>query len=400
MSSLLARFEALDQLLYDTRQYWQCVAFACDAYPWPELAPVLEQLDDEDVQTLDANEQQLVRYFANYIPNIEQLSALSVLDLRQQMPTQSLPFWLSNGIKGRKLTQLQTFVEQLAPQNHNEKVLEWCAGKGHLGRLLAHQYDVSVHSVEIQAHLCQQGEHLAQQFELPIAFTQADVLADDCSAWIEGCEHAVALHACGGLHQALIRQASDVHTPRISISPCCYHLFLQHEYYQPMSERAKQSKLNLQLSDLKLALQQTVTAGQRVQRLRQTEVQWRLGFDQLVRDVFSKTDYTPVPSVGKQVFSGEFADFCQWAAQQKGLALPQALNYEHYLALGCQRKRMTDRIELVRHLFRRAIEVWLVLDRALYLQQAHYDVDIFEFCEPSLTPRNILIDARLNRELM
>ena len=54
---------------------------------------------------------------------------------------------------------------------------------------------------------------------------------------------------------------------------------------------------------------------------------------------------------------------------------------------------MSDRIELVRHVFRRALEIWLVLDRGLYLQQAGYDVSLSEFCEKQLTPRNVLIQA-------
>ncbi|MEC8139802.1 MAG: methyltransferase, partial [Pseudomonadota bacterium] len=52
-----------------------------------------------------------------------------------------------------------------------------------------------------------------------------------------------------------------------------------------------------------------------------------------------------------------------------------------------------ERVELVRHVFRRAIEVWLVLDRALYLQQQGYQVTVSTFCEKQLTPRNILIQA-------
>ncbi|MBS3799149.1 methyltransferase [Pseudoalteromonas sp. BDTF-M6] len=397
MSALLAHFEALDHLLYQTRRYWQCVAFSCSQYPWPELARVLDDLSDEQVAQLEADPQQLLAFFHSYIPELVKLDKLSVLPQRHGGAEQAtLPFWLSNGIKGRKLTQLQAFVAHLQPEENAATLLEWCAGKGHLGRLLAHQYGIGVQSVEIQPQLCAQGEELAQRFSLPIRFNVANVLEDDCQSWLRQCDHAVALHACGGLHQELMRQASRLGTPRLSISPCCYHLFIDGERYQAMSQAAGASQNSFYSSDLKLALQQTVTAGQRVQRLRQTEVQWRLGFDQLVRDVFARSEYTPVPSVGKQVFSGEFKDFCQWAATQKGLTLPQDLDYPHYLALGADRKHMTDRIELVRHLFRRAIEVWLVLDRALYLQQANYRVDIFEFCEASLTPRNIFIEAKLN----
>ena len=50
-------------------------------------------------------------------------------------------------------------------------------------------------------------------------------------------------------------------------------------------------------------------------------------------------------------------------------------------------------MELVRHLFRRPLELWLVLDRALFLQEQGYRVELREFCPRHLTPRNILIHA-------
>ncbi|KPY93142.1 Uncharacterized protein ALO94_01003 [Pseudomonas syringae pv. spinaceae] len=48
----------------------------------------------------------------------------------------------------------------------------------------------------------------------------------------------------------------------------------------------------------------------------------------------------------------------------------------------------------MRNLFRRALEVWLVLDRAMYVQEQGYRVSVGTFCESQLTPRNLLILAR------
>ncbi len=50
-------------------------------------------------------------------------------------------------------------------------------------------------------------------------------------------------------------------------------------------------------------------------------------------------------------------------------------------------------MELVRQLFRRPLEMWLVLDRVCYLEQSNYDVSLGTFCDKPVTPRNILIHA-------
>ena len=63
--------------------------------------------------------------------------------------------------------------------------------------------------------------------------------------------------------------------PRGDPLPCCYHL-IRTSHYRPLSGPAKASVLQLAKSDLKLPLQETVTGGARIARLREQEVAWRL----------------------------------------------------------------------------------------------------------------------------
>ena len=389
--TLAQQFAALDTLLFSTRQYWQCTAFDYDAIPWPELSSLLWALDDQQVSELDSDQNALYAYFAKAMKGLDELQSLCELPTTQQTRDE-FPFWISNGIKGRKFEQLQDFVAAISLQKSQYPVLEWCAGKGHLGRMLAFNGAPSIHSIELQAHLCEQGQHSANQQQLPMQFSQANVLTDDVTEYFKEQQHAVALHACGRLHQTFLQQASDAKTQQISFSPCCYHLFTDNDY-QAMSEPAKQSQLALTHRDLKLALQETVTAPSRVDKVRKTEVEWRLGFDALRKSITAEQHYVSVPSVNKAIFSDSFKSFCLWAAEKKSLSLPEDIDYHDFLAIGKQRKRVTERVELVRHVFRRAIEVWLVLDRALYLQQQGYQVTVSTFCEKQLTPRNILIQA-------
>ncbi|MNF11686.1 hypothetical protein D3C80_2129510 [compost metagenome] len=50
-------------------------------------------------------------------------------------------------------------------------------------------------------------------------------------------------------------------------------------------------------------------------------------------------------------------------------------------------------LELPRSLFRRPLELWLLLDRALFLEEQGYQVMLGSFCQAQLTPRNILLLA-------
>ncbi|MCG7549684.1 methyltransferase [Pseudoalteromonas sp. Of7M-16] len=389
ISSYTSHFQSLDRLLYETRQYWQLLAFDHLTTPWPELDDYLLQLDEATLSALDRDQTALQQALSAHIPQLTQISELTKINMPLR-DRPELPFWLSNGIKGRKVGQLQDFVAAL--DERELPILEWCAGKGHLGRILAYRGVPHVDSIELQAHLCEQGAHSAAHQKLAMTFHCANVLTEPVGHHFKPHQHAVALHACGKLHQNFMREATQVGCEKISLSPCCYHLFTSDEY-QAMSDVGKKSQLRLTHNDMKLALQETVTAPSRVAKVRKKEVLWRLAFDALRRDITQSTNYVSVPSVNKAIFSGEFHEFCHWAAEQKELKLPQQIDYQHYLAQAQKRQKVTERIELVRHGFRRAIELWLVLDRVLYLQSAGYDVTLEQFCEKSLTPRNLLIQA-------
>lgn len=390
MSQHLSWFLEIDSLLSATKKYWQCIAFNQREIPWPELLSSLHALSDKQLEVIEHDQNKIYDFLSPFITELASARKLTIVESKDAKNL-SFPFWLTNGIKGNKLKQLESFVAHLSDETL--PLLEWCAGKGHLGRMHAACNQTPVQSIEIRDDLVELGAELAKQHRLDIDFYKVDALSSEAEKYVKTDQHAVALHACGGLHQSLMRHAVAKNTHTVSISPCCYHLFQPSANYTAMSHAGKASNVYFSDSDLKLALQETVTSGQRVARLRDIETHWRLAFDCLLDDVLNKTTYLPIPSAKKALFSGEFSDFCLWAAKQKNILLPDNINYAYYLELGAKRKAITKRVELVRHGFRRLIELWLVLDRALFLQDNGYKVSLYTFCDKQVTPRNILIQA-------
>jgi hypothetical protein len=417
------RFELLSQLLLALKPLWQSVAFECKDLPWqqayPQLANAVNGLEDDEIDAIDANPKRL---FECLLPSLKadlaqsgqdeivsllvlldcdfpQLASLSSsLETIADMDCELSHF--SAHIKGRKWQQITAFTQAcFASAPKGLPVLEWCAGKGHLGRLVAKTQDINVTSLEWQQGLCEQGQSFADKWQLPQQFICADAFKeiDPKHSPIKAQQHAIALHACGDLHVRLLQLARQANTQGISISPCCYHL-IQAKNYQPLSELAQvlasQGKgLNLTRHHLQLPLQHSVIANQKKQQRRHQEVLWRLSFDSLQRDVSGNDSYLPIPSLKQSQLSGTFAAFCHWAAEQKGLTLPEGLNFDMYIELGLQRRKLTLRLDLVSHLFRQALETWLLLDRACFLQEGGYRVSVSKFCSNSITPRNGFIQA-------
>lgn len=419
-SSDKEQFNKINQLLEQSRPLWQVRAFEANVLPWqadfPCLAQRLWDISDDDLDSLDAEQDRLVKAL---LPALNQDLHLLGLDWDLSLlavpasggalvQTPEIQFddsaHFSAHIKGRKWAQITAFAQHLP--EYDLPVLEWCAGKGHLGRLIAKTRGVDVISLEWQAKLCEEGQAFAQQWQLSQHFICADAFTIGTDTGINEGEslnranenpltsqqQAIALHACGDLHVRLLKLATEAGTRALAISPCCYHL-IQASHYQPLSTVAKLSTLKLSRHDLQLPLQQSVIANPKQQALRHQEIAWRLGFDALQRQCRSMDTYLPLPSIKQSQLSGSFADFCLWAAQQKSVQVPQNCDFAAWLELGRQRQRLTRRIDLVAHLFRSLLERWLILDRCCFLQEHGYRVIVGEFCANSVTPRNALILA-------
>lgn len=395
MSRLLSeQFLQLDLLLARYRAFWRFSPFHFSELPWDQtaLAAALQQLGPEQIERLDLDESYRRDYFSVFFPELNQLSDFERTSFHHTGLIQAeLPFWFSRDIKGRKLEQIQAFAAEM--QQGDLPVLEWCAGKGHLGRWLCFSQERKVTSLEWQHVLCAEGQLLAEQLKLSQHFIQADVLAEETAKHLNTDQQVIALHACGDLHIRLLQQASRVGTAQLDIVPCCYHLIAT-EQYQALSSQAQQSRLGpLSRDELKLAVQAQVTAGERITRLRQTEVLWRLAYQELYQEVQKVKDYRPLSSVPKHWFSGEFSAFAYWAASEHQWQIPVDTNWQYYLQLGQQRHALVKKMQLVRSLFRPLLEQWLVLDRALFLEQQGYQVQVKQFCDYQLTPRNLMISA-------
>ncbi len=236
------------------------------------------------------------------------------------------------------------------------------------------------------------GQALSQRHQLRALHVEQDVLAAVTVSLLNADHTPVALHACGDLHVRLIQLASAAGCKQLAIAPCCYNRIGLTKYSQ-ISLAAKGSALQLSLDDLALPMSESVTAGARVRRQRDTSMARRLGFDLLQRQLRSVDEYLPTPSLPSAWLDTSFAEYCHHLAALKELSTIGPQDWFALEAAGWQRLAQVRNLELLRGLFRRPLELWLVLDRALFLADKGYTVRLGTFCESPITPRNFLLLA-------
>ncbi|MFO2466134.1 SAM-dependent methyltransferase [Pseudomonas sp. 15FMM2] len=393
-AQLLARFQALDAFLIKHEGLWRPRPFTQRHLPWeslhPELAQWLRQrsLMDAENSHNRPHELQAPAPFAQWAA---QSVALSAVDKLPSVALHPAPARLNVDVPGRKWQQIEAFGAALPFTDSTRHWLDWCAGKGHLGRRLL-QPGQRLTCLEYDPALVKAGRTLSEHHRLPADHCQQDVMADDAGQRLTSEHTPVALHACGDLHVRLLQLASAAGCQQLAVAPCCYNR-ISAKQYQPLSAAASSSRLRLSVEDLGLPLSETVTAGARVRQQRDTSMARRLGFDLLQRQLRQSDDYLPTPSLPSDWLNKPFAEYCRELAALKGL-----ITGEHdWAALeqqGWQRLAQVRNLELVRGLFRRPLELWLVLDRALFLEQNGYTVQVGRFCETALTPRNLMMVAK------
>ncbi|PWI33895.1 SAM-dependent methyltransferase [Vibrio albus] len=392
---MLSIFQKLDSLLVAHRGLWCVEPFhqsRFDSLPWqqalPELCCWLDELSPREIEHYKNDTQALSDATECFLPELNTIKRMAALSAESEVEL-SFPKGLNNGIPGRKLKQISAMGAFSLKHHTGSQWLEWCSGKGYLGRILAHHSGKPVTSFEWQSSLCAAGQQEADAMSLPMTFIQGDALSSEAGQVFKKEQHAVALHACGDLHVNLLKRVVERKLPAVTISPCCYHL-IQSDHYQPLSEAARSAALSMTKPELSIPLQETVTGGDRVKRHRHQEMVYRLGLDLLLRAEGGQTEYQPVPSIKKSSLAAGFEHFCRWAADKKDFELPQA-DFAFWEKEGEKRFWQMEKLSLVQQLFRRTLELWLVFDRVLFLQENGYRVSVSEFCEREVTPRNILI---------
>ena len=293
--------QQLDAALLAFRDFWHPQPFRepvpawCER--WPALARELQSLPEDVVTDLNDDHVAALALLARHVPSVAEVGFLSEVQPRPSGALPMLGYRWAWEIPGRKREQIEAFAAAAAASPGRRPILDWCGGKGHLGRLLGLAWQTPVRTLEIDRALCEAGRGLAVRAGVNHEFIAADALT--VSDWPRAGDHAVALHACGDLHRHLIGTAGRAGVECLDVAPCCYYRGVG-THYQALS---RDTRLVLTRDDTRLAVTETVTAAPRLVRQRDRELAWKLGFDAYRRasEGGGYRSFKPVPAPWMQI---------------------------------------------------------------------------------------------------
>ena len=392
--ALREQFAALDAFIVEALPLWSPRPFTERPASWetdaPELSAWLRSLSFAEIDALERDP------YAHDAP-ARLFAELRETGLRRtRFPrAASLPMDTERlkrarwRVPGRKLEQIVAFAGATLPSLRRgpDRFVEWCAGKGHLSRILALELDADAELIEYNAAIAASGAELHERAGARCTYQVADVLT--ASVDLAG-RSAVGLHACGVLSDRLIERVCEASVPVHAHVPCCYHTGHE-EGFEPLSEAGRALRFRPDRNALRLSVADEPVAPNRDSHMRRREMLLRTAADLVGRELTGIDRYESLPPLRKVVVRREPEAFLREVLPLRNLELPAGYDVDGLMARATEELRVARALALVRSLFRRPIEVWMVLDQAMRLLESGREVTVEVFCDRRVTPRNLLI---------
>jgi len=312
-------------------------------------------------------------------------------------------------VKKKKKHEIQKIVpllKKLKDQVSFKHVVDIGGGVGHLSRVLSHYHGIPSISIDQNKEFQDIGKERLLKFRKlegarDVTFLNATLNTHDSDNVLKKVIHnesmILGLHTCGNLAHTLIESTIKFNSPMLLSFGCCYYKMdpdkdipLSH-FYQSQAHFPR-----LNLYGLTLATRSHAPMSFETYQTKERVKNYRNALHLFLLEHFHNKYFT---SVGECHISNYWKPFHFYISDKL-----QELNLTHhftndefdhfYNSLETQSKlRKMYLANIIRWQIGRALEVYLQLDRCLFLEENGYDVRLNEYFIEEISPRNLGILA-------
>jgi|GEM_PF-1149182 len=395
------RLEALTVLLGPWSELWsrsilQNWPESGAAYPdsWVSYA---ESLDEAGERMLDAGA----------LPGAPPQSLHSLLlalhaltELPWHQGVQRLAVADVQGLNAKKIHEVERVLALLGPRTRTiRQAVDIGGGMGHLARLCVRTFNWTFHSIDRDAALQEKGrDWLRRARTLPpdkLCFIHASV-EDGPQPAIDPLfsgrgSASMGLHTCGPLALTQIRKSQEAGL--LLNFGCCYDKLDAARDY-PVSRFGEAHKLPFTRHALFLATRGRCDKTEAEFALMKRVYAQRFALDLLLRRKFPDRGFVRAGDAPKALYAESFAVYARDRLERLrldvGMTEPELDSFE--VSVRSETRRLFL-CHLLRDRFARALEIVILLDRAILMEEMGFQVELLQVFEPRLSPRNIALIA-------
>ena len=355
------------------------------------------RLEKKDVWGLIENPS-LIEFYRR----IEELTALPSIPEYAPMPEEPWTWLYIIPKKQHEIRHLAPHLHHLYRKHQIDRVIDIGGGIGLLAQTLNNQYQLKVTTLDMDPVLQTTGKNRHEKYAKdPSNKVQyKNIKVEAHGEFVEIIEQNVmpiGLHTCGKLALDLIRVSSSKKVPALVNFGCCYQTLDKSADLQNISKFA-QSLDHLWMT--KFALTLSCRAHHKMDEedydLKLKVKLYRYAIHMLLHDKYGIKDLVSLGNSSPKLYEQSFGVYVQ--EQFKRVQIEPRHTEEElnsYFAdpdLKILIARMMA-ADLIRNALGRVMELYLLLDRAIYLEEQGYEVQVQEFFNKELSPRNIGITA-------
>ncbi|MCP3060243.1 SAM-dependent methyltransferase [Myxococcus sp. K38C18041901] len=306
----------------------------------------------------------------------------------------------TQGLSDKKTHELERVLALLGPRTRFiQQAVDIGGGMGHLARLCARTFGWRFHSIDRDTALQDKGRRWLTRTRSPatdtLSFIHAaveDGLQPQIDPLFCGPDRAsIGLHTCGPLALTQIRKSQGAGFV-LNIG-CCYDkLEVPRDY--PVSRVGRAHPLPFTPHALALTTrgrpQKTEAEFARMKRV----YAWRFAFHLLSKRQFPERAFVRAGDAPRALYDGPFALYA--LDRMERLGLDSGMTEGELNAFEVSVRAETRDLllcHLLRDRFARALEVVLLIDRAMLLEEVGFEVELLQLFEPNLSPRNLALIA-------
>lgn len=331
----------------------------------------------------------------------KKIHSLELVKRWPKPPEGSYPSWALNKVGGKKYHEISRIIPltNALGLNARNQFVDIGGGKGHLSRLMCLYHGYNGLSLDTNAYFQKLGFERLSKYPAPkgagklefINHTFGDpALKDKEEEIFQKTDASIGLHTCGPL--ALHHMRKMDRNKGFLNFPCCYQK-LNHEEETHLSQFTRESDdgiLPIGKYALTLASRGHTTISYKDYLLKKKVKLMRAALHFYLEENHDFQDFITVGPAHPRDYERDFAHYAILKLKALGFSSDIHTLNSFYQAQETQRKiTQVYRANIIRWRFGRIIEKYLIYDRALAQVEKGFAVEVYQFFDESISPRNI-----------
>lgn len=333
-----------------------------------------------------------------FYQRINELISLPAIPELPSFPEHKFSFLFMIPKKQHEIRKLAPFVNAFYQTHNISQVIDIGGGIGNLAQSLTNHYNLKTVSVDMDPALQKTGierhkkNAVTGHHQVEYVNVKVDASEMKFNELLNTDSMTLGLHTCGALANYQIQASSRKKIKAIISFGCCYDKLSRDPHSQNISQAGKEQALYFKQFGLTLAARAHRKMDEKDYSFMMKVKFYRYCIHFLLHDHYDQKALLTLGNSHHSLYDQSFGVYVLEQLKRVGIKPRHTKEELDQYFMAPDRQDMLWKMMaagLIRNAMGRAMELYILLDRACYLEEQGYKVELLEFFNETISPRNI-----------